>query len=242
MHAKKTIKWWCVDGMKAQVCLDRTQVLDHRPLELSAVASHSSCMMDGLGQALGGHVGNQLARGARKGLSAASVPQQHLATSPGAQLRTQAAAVQAPASEQPQPQQPGQYGQPAPEPQYQSPRLFTNLELYRQNDAMTLSVRHCYWGGCCLGLEAHSHHLYLVASLPATPAPLQAIPPSLKPTGNAAGDWKLEKAGSVLLTFAKGLGVSGRPQAGQARFDWQNKQVNYARNPALSSCSKWEGC
>ena len=43
----------------------------------------------------------------------------------------------------------------------------------------------------------------------------------------------LNKGGALLFTFAKGLGKAGRPKAGEARFDWQNKQVPVRALPAL---------
>ena len=58
-----------------------------------------------------------------------------------------------------------------------------------------------------------------------TGATAQAIPPTWKATGATGANWALAKAGVVLLTYAKGLGASGRPKLGEARFDWSNKQV-----------------
>ena len=52
---------------------------------------------------------------------------------------------------------------------------------------------------------------------------LQAIPPTWKAIDSGA--WTVEKSGALLFTFAKGLGKAGRPKPGEARFDWQNKQV-----------------
>lgn len=77
------------------------------------------------------------------------------------------------------------------------PRVFAQVELYRQNDALTLS----------------------------------AIPAKYQPTNK--GDFTF-KAGAFMLSFAKGLqGTGGRPKAGEARFDWANKQVL----PQRSACT-----
>ena len=70
-------------------------------------------------------------------------------------------------------------------------------------------------------------------------AGMQAIPPTWK--SNDSGAWVVDKTGTLLFTFAKGLGKSGRPKAGEARFDWQNKQVGHAV-PCRAQSADCEGC